>query len=381
MQVLAFADEFGTNSFDFEKQSSHFIVCSIIINEHDLGLLEIEVEEIRRKNFQTGEIKSLKVSTNHQRRKMILEKLCKLNFQIYAVVINKKLLYSEGFKHKASFYKFANGLVYKELYKTFPKLTLSVDEHGGNDFMLSFKKYVQKNHIGDLFEGANFLVENSKSNLMIQVADFMAGTLGYCFDDTKKSSESETFLKILEPRLSSINHFPNYDKLVEDSNTPDKSFDLRVSEMALRSALSFIRDTHNTEHTYSDQISFVKLLLMYHTTYRKKGFVSTKELINHLDAGREHKISEQYFRTQIVGKVRDAGVLIASNSSGDKGYKLPTSADDLYKFIKHSNGIIMPMLKRIKRAKDIMSLATHNELDLLEAYPRLQKIIESFSNS
>ena len=378
MQTLAFADEFGTNSFDFDKQSSHFIVCSIIINEHDLGLLEIEVEEIRRKNFQTGEIKSLKVGPNHKRRKAILEKLCKLNFRIYAVVINKKLLYSEGFKHKASFYKFANGLVYKELYRTFPNLILSVDEHGSNDFMLSFKKYVQKNHIGNLFEGANFLVENSKSNLMIQVADFMAGTLGYCFDDTKKSSESEEFLKILEPRLSSISNFPNYDNLIENAVVFDKSFDARVAEMALRRAVSFVRDKQNNEPSHSDQISFIKLLLMYHTTYRKKGFVSTKELINHLDAGREHKISEQYFRTQIVGKVRDSGVLIASNSSGDKGYKIPTSAEDLHKFIKHSNSIITPMLKRIKRAKDIMSLATHGELDLLAAYPELQKIIANF---
>jgi hypothetical protein len=378
MQVLAFADEFGTNSFDFDKQSSHFIVCSIIINEYDLGLLEIEVEEIRKKHFQTGEIKSLKVGPNHQRRKVILEKLCQLNFQIYAVVINKKLLYSEGFKHKASFYKFTNGLVYKELYKTFPKLTLAVDEHGGNDFMLSFKKYVQKNHIGDLFEGANFLVEDSKSNLMIQVADFMAGTLGYCFDDTKKSTESESFLRILQPRLSSINHFPNHRKAIEDASSSDHLFDARVSEMALRSAHSFIETQQNTEQMHLDQISFIKLLLLYHTTYRKKGFVSTKELMNHLNAGRESKISEQYFRTQIVGKVRDSGVLVASNSSGDKGYKLPTSAADLYKFIKHSNSIIMPMLKRIKRAKDIMSLATHNELNLLAAYPDLQRLIENF---
>jgi hypothetical protein len=378
MQVLAFADEFGTNSFDFDKQSSHFIVCSIIINEHDLGLLEIEVEEIRKKHFQTGEIKSLKVGPNHQRRKVILEKLCQLNFQIYAVVINKKLLYSEGFKHKASFYKFTNGLVYKELYKTFPKLTLAVDEHGGNDFMLSFKKYVQKNHIGNLFEGANFLVEDSKSNLMIQVADFMAGTLGYCFDDTKKSTESESFLRILQPRLSSINHFPNHHKAIEDASNSDHLFDARVSEMALRSAHSFIETQQNTDQMHLDQISFIKLLLLYHTTYRKKGFVSTKELMNHLNAGRESKISEQYFRTQIVGKVRDSGVLIASNSSGDKGYKLPTSADDLYKFIKHSNSIIMPMLKRIKKAKDIMSLATHNELNLLAAYPDLQRLIENF---
>lgn len=35
-QVIAFADEFGNNSFKFLTESTHFIVASIIVNYKDL---------------------------------------------------------------------------------------------------------------------------------------------------------------------------------------------------------------------------------------------------------------------------------------------------------------------------------------------------------
>ncbi len=379
MQIIAFADEFGTNSFAFDTQGSHFIVCSVIVSKQELSKLETEIELIRTRYFQTGEIKSNKVGPNHQRRILVLSKLCQLNFQIYAVVVNKRQLVTDGFKYKESFYKFVNGLVYKELYKAFPKLTLVVDEFGSNDFMLSFKKYVQKNHIRDLFSGSEFIQENSHGNLMIQVADFFAGTLGYCFDDTKKGLHSEELLKIIEPRISSINYFPqSYESLKQELNNSNGEFDNRIAEIALSTALNFLDTKKVVDQTDADQLSFVKLLLLYRRTYSKKGFVSTKELLNHLESNRAHPISEQYFRTKIVAQVRDQGVLIASNSSGDKkGYMLPESVDDLYKFVNHSNSVIVPMIKRIKKARDIIKLATNNELDLLSKpeYEILQKMI------
>ena len=78
-QILAFADEYGNNSFDFTKQGTHFIVASIIINEDEKESIEQGIEEVRKKYFQTGEIKSKKVADNHQRRLQILNDLVKLN--------------------------------------------------------------------------------------------------------------------------------------------------------------------------------------------------------------------------------------------------------------------------------------------------------------
>ena len=105
-KVVAFADEFGTNSFDFDTQGSHFIAASVIINRDELEEIEKQIEEVRKKYFQTGEIKSNKVGKDHRRRLIILKELSKINFTVYGVVIDKSKLYGEGFKYKKSFYKF-----------------------------------------------------------------------------------------------------------------------------------------------------------------------------------------------------------------------------------------------------------------------------------
>lgn len=337
-QPIAFADEFGNTSFDFTKQGTHFIVASIIADKHDLALLEVQAEKIRKTFFQTGEIKSNKVATNYKRRLLVLEEIAKMNIQIFAVAVDKRTLYSEGFRHKASFHKFINGLVYKELYRTLPNLTLIVDEHGSNDYMRGFKEYVKKNHIRDLFYGSYFDLENSERNILIQIADFIAGTIGHRYDEMKKEDylkkgfDPIDFLKPISHQISSINEFPpNYKEIkyfpIEDEK---REFDESIAKLSLRVAIDFLDTKKIVNSGDLEQISFVKLLLFYQRSYQKQGFVPTKELISHLNAGRENKISELYFRTSVIGKLRDAGVLVASSSSGDKGYKLPTSVSDIY---------------------------------------------------
>lgn len=379
--IVAFADEYGNNSFEFDKQGTHFIVASVIISNNKLKEIESEIEAIRKKYFQTGEMKSSKVGDNHKRRIVILNELVKSNFAIYAVVVDKRKLSSEGFKYKGSFYKFLNGLVYKELYKTFPSLSLAVDEHGGNDFMLKFKSYVQKNHIPNLFSAGEFDFISSPESILIQLADFVAGTLGRCFDETKKSSESSEFLNILQPRITSINNFPpqlyylNYEG---DEN--DLSYNPQIAEIGRNSALQFIEKTKVKSQDETDQINCVKLLLLYFNHYNMRNYLSTKEIIRHLQIGRKEPLKEHYFRTKIIGKIRDAGVLIVSSSAGERGggYKLPSSLEDLYKFINHGKSVILPMLKRIKIFRDLVKLATQNDIDILDKneFKEIQAIID-----
>ena len=205
--LIAYADEFGNNSFDFKEQGSHFIIASVILKSEKVNEISKSLEIVRSKYFQESEIKSNKIAANHKRRKIILREVCKLDFTIYAVIVDKTKLYSDGFRYKQSFYKFLNGLLYKELFKTFPELELKIDEHGGNDYLVGFKKYVEKNHIRDLFSGSNLSIKNSNHELGIQLADLIAGTLGYIFDKNKKSDESQDFYKILESKISSLNFF------------------------------------------------------------------------------------------------------------------------------------------------------------------------------
>ncbi|QJD98517.1 DUF3800 domain-containing protein (plasmid) [Mucilaginibacter robiniae] len=366
--IIAFADEYGNNSFEFSTQGTHFIVASVILKKDKLAETEQYIEDIRKRHFQTGEIKSRKVGDQHHRRLKILQELVQADFSIYAVVVNKRKLVGEGFKYKPSFYKFLNGLVYKELFKTFPELDLVVDEHGDNDFMRQFKSYVQRYHQPNLFSGSDFQFSGSAESVMIQLADFIAGTLGRCFDEAKISPESQQFLQVLEPKITSLNFFP-YDKqhLLQVGEEPETGFHEDIAQIGVNSAIHFIDNKKVINQDDADQINCVKLILLYFNTYGTKKYIPTKQLIQHLQVGREEVLSEHNFRTKVIGKIRDAGVLVVSSSAGEhKGYKLPASMQDLYKFVSHGNSVIMPMLHRIAVFRDKIKLATLNDVDILD---------------
>jgi len=381
--IIAFADEYGNNSFDFTTQGSHFIVASVIFNKEKLSENEIQIEKIRSKHFQTGEIKSKKVADNHGRRIKILKELLQLDFSVYAVIVDKRKLEGEGFRYKPSFYKFLNGLVYKELFRTFPDLDLIVDEHGENEFMRQFKKYVQTKHIPNLFSGSDFSFAQSHGNTMIQLADFVAGTLGRCFDESKISSESSEFLTLLKSKITSLNHFPPdhrsyYTEAVKD----ERNFHPEVAAAGFNSANLFIDQKKVENQDDTDQINCVKLLLLYFNNYGSHRYIPTRELIRHLTVGRPEPLSEHNFRTRIIGKIRDAGVLVVSSSTGQhKGYKLPASIEDLHKFINHGNSMILPMLHRIKLLRDKIRLSTLNQLDIVdkEEFKELKKLLDNIN--
>lgn len=376
-KIIAFADEFGNNSFDFENQGSHFIIASVIINLDELETINCQLETIRAKYFQTGEIKSNKVKGNHQRRLLILKSLEDINFNIYAVVIDKKKLFGEGFKYKQSFYKYLNGVLYKELYRTYPQLELIVDEHGTNEFMNGFKKYVEKNHIRTLFSGSDFNIQKSHNDLGVQLADFIAGTLGYIFDNLKKSEKSDEFEKLISTKLISLNHFPkNYEtKELIDSELYSE-YDETITNLSLNRVFDFIDRTTGDTQLNVDRINFLKLLLLFHQSNHHKKYTTSNEFIRHLNVNRDGVLSKEQFSTKIIGHLRDKGILIASSRDG---FKIPTSARDMRIFINHGKSIVFPVLRRIEECRNSILLATKNEYDILDnnEYKKLKELIKN----
>jgi biotin operon repressor len=376
--ITAFADEFGNNSFDFKTQGSHFIIATVICKNENLEKVQKDIDALRKKhNFQTGEMKSSGVGPNHSRRKRILEDIAKMDISIYAVIVDKRKLDGKGFAIKKSFYKYLNNLLYKELYRTFTNIELFVDEHGGNDFMLEFKKYVEKNHERNLFSGSEFYIQNSKQSYFIQLADFVAGSLGYIFDESKKSENSQDFANILEPKISSLNFFPkelSFQELVETNI--DETFDPQIASVCYNRIQNFIENEKGSDQQKTDQINFLKLLLLFQRANAKNRYVSTKEIFSHLNQSRHENLKQEYFRSKVVGNLRDQGILIASSKSG---YKIPSSSEDLENFIKHGKRILLPMLNRIKVARETIKLATNNDLDILdkEIFIELKQLFEN----
>lgn len=179
-KMYGYIDESGGFGFDFEEEgvSSYYLITAILVEENLAASIEKEVMEVRSKFFQNGEMKSSKVGKNHQRRMLILENLKGLDFKILTVVVDKrKIIISSGLKYKKSYIKYLNGLLYEELHNYFPKLELHSDEHGSKEFMDEFKKYIGKEHIPNLLGEYDFGFGNSKSEVLIQLAELFAEPL------------------------------------------------------------------------------------------------------------------------------------------------------------------------------------------------------------
>ena len=382
MEMLyAFTDESGSHGWEFDKKdvSTHFIICAIIVESSEIDNLRENLEKIRKKYFQTGEMKSSRVAKNHKRRIKILSDLLKLNFTIFPVVFDKTECFNmQGLLYKKTFYKFMNNIVYKELRNGFEKLTVVADEIGTSDYMKSFIKYIKgKEDIPNLFGEADFLFHNSKNDVLIQLADFMAGTLSFSFDKNKMSEEAPDYYKILQPKIIRLMMYPKrYDNYILDTSSITEDYDYDVAKICFRQAANFMKKHENSD----DKEIIIQKIVLEYLLFRfmnndKRGYIPTKELINQLKYTKNEKIPTSTFRLKVICKLRDSGVIIASSP---KGYKIPSKKSELYDFINHGVSVAIPVMERMKKCREIVKFGTNGEIDLFDhtEYNSLKKFFD-----
>ena len=362
---IAYIDEFGNNGLNFENEgvSNSFIVTAILVSESNLKKLESELEIIRKTNFQTGEIKSSKVGSDDTRRLRIISELNSLDYHIFSIVIDKRELKGEGFQYKGSFYKFLHSLVDRELFKTFPNLLVVADEHGGKEFKESFIKYMRKRHIPSLFQQSEFKLSNSKSELIVQLADFITGSIARCYEEKKMSKRRDDILTALKQKIIEIRIWPpDYKPMAYSPGKDFANYDPTISSLGLNLSSQFLDKFDKSETPYEkDQCTCLRYLLFHFRNVNPETYVTTYDLIKQIEQLKSNGISMHYFRSKIIAKLRDNGVIL---SSSNKGYKLPSSSKDLYDFVNHSNSYIQPMIERLLKCRNQIKLATKNELDI-----------------
>lgn len=368
-KIYAFTDESGSFGWklDDPNVSKHFIITAIIVKESQIKELTNKLEIIVKKYFQNGEMKSSKVGKNHKRRIIILNQLLNLDFSIFSVIINKAdCEHMYGLKYKKTFYKFMNNIVHKELRRAFEKLVIVADELGSNEYMNSFIKYVKgQQEIPNLFNQTEFSFENSNNNVMIQLADFISGTLSYCYDENKKSKDTPNYLRILEKKTLKIMLYPKaYDNYKLETSSMAEEYDYDIANICFRQAAIFL-EKNKDEDDKEIQAQFIVLeyLLFRFMNNDKRGYIPTKELISQLRYTIHENISVSRFRLSIICKLRDAGVIIASSN---KGYKIPCKLNEIYDFINHGVSIAIPILERLRKCRDTIKIGTNGRIDVLE---------------
>ena len=379
-KILAHIDEFGTNSIETHKDgvSSHFLICATLIKEENLIPAKKIIEEVRKTHFQNSEIKSSNVKrTKHTRRLTILNELNQIDFTIYVIVVDKKGIDSEGLSIKESFYKYFNKLLVTDLNRINNKITFIADQIGSAEYQKSFQKYIENKVTQfDLFnETKLFEFSDSKENNLVQLSDFVVGSLAKCFDKKHCQENSSEYLTLLKYKLN-VRFWPNNIANYLRTDIETENFDPKIAELSLNLVKDYIAKHENKIETdITAQIYLLKYLMLIQKV-SPHYFIQTDELMDKLknEIGLEYSV--RLFRKNIIGNLRDNNVIIVSSNSG--GYKLPVNKSDLTEFVNRYNSILQPMISRMKKCRDSILLGSMNEIDILEypEYESLKEIIE-----
>lgn len=380
-RVYAFTDEYGSFGWKLEDEnvSTHFIITAIIVEESKVDSVRSAADKIRQQYFQTGEMKSKKVGKDHARRCKILSEILKLDISIFPVVIGKHGLKTyKGLQYKKSFYKFLNDKVHFELRRAFSCLTVIADELGTNEYMESFKKYFEEHSEPmNLLGESNLMFSDSKGDVLIQLADFVSGTLAYVYDEHKKDPNAPNYLKILASKLTYVHFYPKtYDDFIHDPYGLPHDYDKSIAELCYKQAALFLNaHENNPDPEVRAQCIVLDYMLFRMVNNSFRGYIPTKELKNQLIHTGIGEMSTSTFRLKIICKLRDAKVII---SSSPKGYKIPTNETELYDFINHGSQVVLPMLSRLKKCRDLIKLATNGKVDLFnhEEYKDLKDFFD-----
>ncbi|MNO81905.1 hypothetical protein D3C76_731620 [compost metagenome] len=150
-----------------------------------------------------------------------------------------------------------------------------------------------------------------------------------------------------------------------------------MHQEALKQADQFLSKIGN----HPDEDERLQLCILDYLRFRNEfadpnDYVSTDEIAEHLNARGFNGLTEQKIRSSGIAKLRDADVIIAS---GAKGYKIPRSRADINDFLHLASSQVVPLLERIKKARDVYMLSSMGEYDILKAsnLPVLTELLAS----
>ncbi len=376
-----FIDEYGDANLDVTQKgvTQSYILTAVIVDDDLLKQESDSAIKIIKKYFPKGELKSSSIGKNINRRLIICNELLKLKFHFYSIVFDKlEIRKDSGLRFKESFIKFLHKQLYETLYSNLSSLNIYSDEHGRSEFMESFENYILDVIKDNLFDKRSFQFVNSKDYPFVQLADFISGSLARFYDSKKFQKESKVFIELIKDKSLRIDEWPNkYNlKSVPIHTATSYEYDSVIVDHAIRQAEVFISKNENTHDLDVElQVRAIKFLLFNFKFISSTEYVSTKVLVKHLSEITGQEISEQKLRLQIIAKLRDANLIIASSSTG---YKIPLNIHNMYDFVERTNSVVLPMLERIAKAREQYLFISKNTIDILNSsrFNKLKEIID-----
>lgn len=358
--------------------SKYFIISAIIVTPVKREKLIEDALVIKQKYFQSGEIKSSGVGNNHLRRAKILSAINKLDFKFYALAVDKERIFKDsGLQYKRTFLKYLNGKLYSVLFSSFLDVNIVADEHGSEEYKTSFKDYINKQHKPDIFYKAEFELVDSKEHVLVQLSDFVVGTLAKVYEGKSSPELTESYKDLISEKALDISEWPTRYQTYYPKDVTTKEYSQLIYRYSLGKAEEFIESNEKSgDEDILLQVATLRHIVFVSRFIDKNRYTSSNALVKYLQEAGYGDVTDYTLRSKVIAPMRDSDVIITSSN---KGYKIPCDFHDMEIFVEKVNSVIKPYISRLARARNSLKLASNGELEILKGpnYPHLVEFIST----
>jgi len=206
--MLVFIDDSGDPGFKFNKGStSHFVIAMVIFDDDlEVEKTAVAIKELKRDIGLSDADEFRFFKTCNDYKKLFFKKIKPFSFKIRALVVNKSVIYSTKLKtDKNSFYAYFIKEVIKKSHNTLLNARIRIDGSGDRIFRRNFFTYLRRElNSTDRKLMKNCKMLDSKGNVMIQMADMVAG----CVNRTQSTKpDAKDYIKIIKGHVEDIWRF------------------------------------------------------------------------------------------------------------------------------------------------------------------------------
>jgi hypothetical protein len=369
-KVYIYGDEFGTSSMNLQAQNevSHFVYSAIVISESNLNKA-YEVRDYISKNFFQGQkirSKSRAVKKIDKRLKALQYLSNNLDFKIYTVVVDKSKIDSAGLQIKEVFYKYFQKIFASNIISDYQNFEIYVDELISEEYKQEMYSYLNKNlSIQSLF--SNYKMVDDKNEVLVQLADLVAGSLGRVFAHSHYVKEASDIVDVLIGKMTPPEYFP-YRYQVPTTSKSTNSSSILVTRFVINDVILYI----NQNSKLYPKVDLLKFLY-FCFRINPNQFVDVHSIQGSLS--RLHKnITVEQIRT-LIRDLRYDGILVVT-AAGRSGYKLAKDENDISAYFNHYLNYVKPMLRKMEVASNkLKKLDVDNHLMDSQEFLLLKQLI------
>ncbi len=209
--MLIFVDESGDSGLKFTRGSSEFFTVSMVVFEDDEEATACNDRiTLLKRELGWGQSDEFHFIRNSDKiRRQLLDAVAPYSFFYYGIVINKTSpnFSNADFSDKRSFYKYTVGLVFENAKDKLDEAIVIIDQSDNPHFKRQLAKYLRdKMNHGEKRLIKNVKMQRSQSNNLLQLADYIAGTINRSMQANKKFATE--YRKIISHREINVEIWP-----------------------------------------------------------------------------------------------------------------------------------------------------------------------------